>query len=212
MPSIARARADARWRVRPAAGGRTGHEDSRHRRSSPTRAGPARPRRPDRPKARGAGRPPPQTAKPGTHGRRPVTPAGHPAKRAIIASADDSRAAVMARYLPPCRPYGRVVNCATRLLISPAPPGRKRRNFRAAGQPLAAGPRPRGSSQRVVGRAGAVPPPPGLSAPPRRLVTCPSRLPAHRRRNSTEISAVHRESRKNYSPSLTGPLINSADA
>ena len=59
------------------------------------------------------------------------------------------------------------------------------------------------SGTQVAGRAGAIPPLPGVRVPPHRPVTCPGRLPAHRRRNSTEISTVHRESRNNYSPLLS---------
>ena len=54
----------------------------------------------------------------------------------------------------------------------------------------------RKSPDRPPGRPSS----PGPPVPPSRLMTCSATLPGRRRRNSTERSVVHRESRKNYFP------------
>jgi hypothetical protein len=135
---------------------------------------------------------------------RPATPSGNPAKRAHNCIRRRIPAGAMACYLPRYRPFADgTLKCAAAAINMPS--GRSlARNCRAAATAAAGRRHKIIGAKRLVprpsGGPGPFPPLPGLCLPPHRLVTCPGRLPAHRRRNSTEISAVHRESRNNYSP------------
>ena len=176
--------------VRPAAGGRAGHEDSRRRRCAPTGVGPGHPA--------GWSGPPP--------GPPPQTPAGRtrhfrPAIRQnarAIASADDYRRSAMALVFGSVSAWRSAPeNASPSPLIYPAD-GRRPAIAAARRRPLAGGPhrslRPH-QREAPIARSLAAP---GLCSPPHRLVTCPGRLPASRRRNSTERSADHLKRRNNY--------------
>ena len=179
MPSIALARADARrWcRPRQEAGLIMRIAATAASRPPGVGPGPSRPESPRRPRA------PPHD--------RAAIPSGNPAKRAHNCIRRQMPTAAMACYLPRYRPFRRRhLKCAAPAINMPG--GRPlARNFGTA-----AG-RHHGiiAAKRLVPRSsegpGPFPPLPGLCLPPYRLVTCPGRLPAHRHRNSTEISAVH---------------------
>lgn len=183
--------------VRPAAGGRAGQEDSRHRRFAPTGVGPVTP------SARADPRPGRRSRRPPD---RPATLGRQSGKTREIASADDYRRMAMALL------FGAAFDAASAWrsapenarpspLIYPAvdclPAIAASRRWPSAGRPHPKSPPvPTRSTDRQKGPA--VPASPGRCSPPRRLVTCPGRLPDGLRRNSTERSADHVKRRNNY--------------
>ena len=219
MPSNALARADARWWGSSAAGGRTDHENSRCRSGLPTRPGACGPPA-GLPATRARSAPGPRRTAPDRAGPRlprPARPASHPPRRPawhsrasagnpgrqyggtrIIASAEDSGGHRNGPQFAATTAL-RSASRNARLNINPRPPPGSPAAELPSRRPVVPGAKARpawAGTRRPAGegrRRGREPfsPRPGLCLPPHRLVTCPGRLPAHRRRNSTEISAVH---------------------